>query len=145
MILVWTGLGTRISDSKAGTVGLSPSVMEIFWWTRKTAAPPIWRWDIMSVKNNASIIYRNMCTHVTIITQAVEPPANGEQAHVKKHLNRLLWSKVWQKRVYKTFVPLTKFCEPCVERCVSEMCFFKILLVWEQELLNCGHENTNFS
>ena len=23
--------------------------------------------------------------------------------------------------------------------------FFKILLVWEQELLNCVHENTNFT
>ena len=55
---------------------------------RVTAAPPIWLRGIMSGKNNASTIYRNICPHVTITTRAVEPLANEERAHAKKDLNR---------------------------------------------------------
>ena len=55
---------------------------------RVTAAPPIWLLGIMSGKNNASTIYLNICTHLTITTLAVEPLANGERTHLGNHLNR---------------------------------------------------------
>ena len=39
--MVLTALRARINDSKAGTVGRAPSVIDIFLLTRETAAPPV--------------------------------------------------------------------------------------------------------
>jgi hypothetical protein len=47
-----------------------------------------WRWGIGSGKNNACIIYRNICPHITMTALAVKPSANGDWASVKKFLNR---------------------------------------------------------
>ena len=87
MILVLTALRARISDSKAGKVGLASFVIDILINACDGCAANLAA-GIMSSKNNASTIYRNICPHKTITTLAVELLANGERAHVKKYLNR---------------------------------------------------------
>ena len=85
MIPVLTALRARISDNKVGTVGLASALCTFSDGRVRRLRR---RFSIRSGKNNACIICRNICSHVTTTALAVEPSANGERAHVKKHINR---------------------------------------------------------
>ena len=76
---------------------------------------------------------------------AVELSANGDWASLKKYLNRSPKTKHDRKGFIKGLCVRQNFCTMWSVMRFCDVFFFKILLVRDQELLNCGHENTNFT